>query len=333
MTQKQIKWGIMGPGAISRKFASDLTQSPQAEIVAVASSSNKEKAELFADDFNITRAYGSYEDFLQDQEVEIVYVGTLHPLHKDSVLKCLKAGKAVLCEKPFAMDAEEAEEMIRTARENNTFLMEGMWTRFLPPIMQARKWISEGQIGEVKNLTANFGFNAGWNPDSRLLDKKLGGGALMDAGIYPVSFASMIFGSQPEKIMSSAHIGKTDVDERFSAMFTYSDDRVAMLNGAVQLNMSNDAFIYGTKGFIHLPKFLFGPSASLHRTDQIQIDFHDNRKQQGFIFEAEEAMKCLREGKKESAIMPLEETLAIMKTMDTLRKQWGLEYPETVATR
>lgn len=332
MSEKKIKWGIMGPGVISRKFASDLIHSPQAEIVAVASRT-KEKSELFAKEFNIPKAYGDYDEFLQDSEIEIIYIGTLHPLHKDAVLKCLKAGKAVLCEKPFAMDAEEAEEMIRTAKENDTFLMEAMWTRYLPPIIQARKWISEGEIGEVKTLTANFSFNVGWKPGSRLLDKKLGGGALMDAGIYPVSFASMIFGSQPEKIMSSAHIGETEVDERFSAMFTYSGDRVAMLNSGVRLNMSNDAFIYGTKGYIHLPNFLFGPSASLHRADQIKIDFNDARKQHGYIFEAEEAMKCLREGKKESAIMPLEETLSIMNTMDTLRKQWGLEYPETVATQ
>jgi predicted dehydrogenase len=328
MTGKRIKWGIMGPGTISHKFASDLVHSPQAEIVAVASRT-KEKAERFASEFNISKAYGSYEEFLQNPEIEIVYVGTLHPLHKEGVLKCLIAGKAVLCEKPFAMNAAETEEMILTAKENNTFLMEAMWTRYLPVVVQARKWIEEGQIGEVKTLTANFGFNVGWKPGSRLLDKKLGGGALLDAGIYPVSFASMIFGQQPDQIMSSAHIGETDVDERFSALFTYPEGRTATLNGSVQLKLSNDAFIYGTKGYIHLPQFLFGPSVSLQRNDGSKIDFNDQRKLNGYIFEAEEAMQCLREGRKESRIMPLDETLSIMKTLDTLRKQWGLEYPET----
>jgi predicted dehydrogenase len=325
MAEKKMKWGIMGPGSISRKFATDLAHSKNAELVAVASRT-LEKAEVFAKDFQAARAYGSYEEFVQDKEVEIVYIGTLHPMHKDNVLQCLRAGKAVLCEKPFAMNAQEAEEIIQVARDNNTFLMEAMWTRYLPPIVQARQWIEAGSIGEVKSLTANFGFNIGWQPGHRLLDKKLGGGALLDAGIYPVSFASMIFGQQPDRITSSAHIGETGVDERFSALFEYNGGQTATLNAAVQLKLSNDAFIYGTEGYIHIPDFLFGKSAFLHRADGVKIDFIDSRKMDGYIFEAEEAMKCLREGRKESKIMPLDETLDIMQTLDSMRKQWGLEY-------
>ncbi|MBS4219911.1 Gfo/Idh/MocA family oxidoreductase [Bacillus sp. FJAT-49711] len=325
MSERKIKWGIMGPGNISRKFASDLVKSENAELVAVASRTEG-KAANFASEFNIARSYNSYDGFVQDPEVEIVYVGTLHPQHKECVLQCLNAGKAVICEKPFTMNAEEAEELIKVARENNTFLMEAMWTRYLPAVVKAMDWIKEGKIGEVNMLTANFGFNVGWSPESRLLDKKLGGGAMLDAGIYPISFASLIFGAQPTNIKSSAHIGETGVDEWFSALFEYENGKTAMLNSGVRLNLSNDAFIYGTEGYIHLPNFLFGPSAYLHRPGLDIEEFKDDRELHGYIFEAEEAMQCLREGKIESSIMPLDETYNIMKTMDTLRKQWGLEY-------
>lgn len=325
MAEKKIKWGIMGAGTISRKFASDLIQSPNGELLAVASNTEG-KSEKFASEFNIPRAYNSYDEFLQDEEIEIVYIGTLHPMHKECAIQCLQAGKSVLCEKPFTMDAEEAKEVIQVAKENNVFLMEAMWTRYLPAIVQARQWIAEGKIGEVKMLTANFGFNAGWNPHSRLLDKKLGGGAMLDAGIYPISFASMIFGKQPSKIMSSAHIGETGVDEWFSALFEYEEGKTAMLNSGVRLKLKDDAYIYGTEGSIYLPNFLFGAGAYLNGSNGETIEFKDNRTLNGYIFEAEEAMKCLREGKLESSIMPLEETIDIMETMDTLRKQWGLEY-------
>ncbi|TDQ41178.1 Gfo/Idh/MocA family protein [Aureibacillus halotolerans] len=329
MAEKKIKWGIMGPGGISRKFASDLVQSPEAELVAVGSRS-LERSERFAEEFNVTRSYGSYEEFVQDPDMEIVYIGTLHPMHKECIRLCIEAGKAVLCEKPFVMDQQEAEEIIQLAKEKNIFLMEAMWTRYLPAVVQARQWIEEGRIGEVQSLTANFGFNAGWNPGSRLLDKSLGGGALLDAGIYPVSFASMVFGQQPDRILSSAHIGETGVDEHFSAIFEYEGGRTAVLKSAVRLNLSNDAFIYGTKGHIHLPNFLFGPGATLNGPNGVTVECKDNRSLNGYIYEAEAAMKYLREGKKESVIIPQEETIAIMGTLDALRKQWGLEYSETV---
>lgn len=329
MSERKIKWGIMGAGQISRTFASDLLTSNNADLIAVASRT-QENAERFAKEFDIERAYGNYEEFVQDRDIEIVYIGTLHPMHKACALQCLRAGKAVLCEKPFTMDAQEAEEIIQVAKEHDTFVMEAMWTRYLPPMVQVRKWIEEGQIGEVKHVTANFGFNAGWNPSGRLLDKKLGGGALLDAGIYPVSFASMIFGEQPNQIRSSVHIGATGVDERFSAIFEYEGGQIAQLNASVQLQMTNDAFIYGTKGHIHAPNFIFSRSASLHRADAVVVEFNDNRKQRGYIFEAEEAVRCLREGRKESRIMPQQETIEIMRTLDALRKQWGLDYTETV---
>lgn len=325
MTVTTVKWGIFGPGGISAKFAKDLRYAEGAELLAVGGRS-ADKAKAFAEAHQIPRAYGSLEELAQDPDVQIVYIGTLHTVHKDNALVLLRAGKAVLCEKPFTMNEAEAAELIEVARENNVFLMEAMWTRFLPPIVQVREWLTEGRIGEVRMLKADFGFNIGWQPDSRLLDPAKGGGALLDAGIYPVSFASMIFGGEPQSIQSVVSIGQTGVDEHFSLLFGYEGGRSAVLNAGVQLGMVGDAYIYGTKGYIHIPKFLFGKTASLHESGQEPVHYDDGREEQGYNFEAEEAMRAIREGRLESDIMPLAETQAIMGTLDAIRAQWGLRY-------
>ncbi|CAM3366319.1 Gfo/Idh/MocA family protein [Marinicrinis lubricantis] len=326
MVKENIRWGIMGPGYISSTFAKDLQQTEGAELVAVGSKS-MERAEKFAEEFNIPKAYGDYEEMANDPNIDIVYVGTLHPAHKDNVLTCLRAGKAVLCEKPFTINAQESKELISYARENQLFLMEAMWTRYLPPIVKVREWLQQGLIGEVKLVQANFGFDIGNQAEGRLLNRELGGGALLDAGIYPVSFASMVYGQQPSKIMSSAYLGETGVDERFSLLFEYEGGQKAMLGGAVRLDMVNDAYIYGEKGYIHVPNFLFSRAATLHVKGEEPVPFQCERETSGYNFEAIEAMSCLREGRTESSIMPLDETQQIMQTLDQIRAQWGLRYP------
>ncbi|QJD81762.1 Gfo/Idh/MocA family protein [Cohnella herbarum] len=323
---RTIGWGIAGPGGISKQFAKDLVHAKGARLVAVAGRS-LEKAQAFAKEFDVDRAYGSMNELADDSEVDIVYIGTLHPAHRENALTFLRAGKAVLCEKPFTMNAAEAEEIIRFAKDNRVFLMEAMWTRYLPPIRQVRQWLNESAIGEVRMVKADFGFNIGWHPESRLLDPNLGGGTLLDAGIYPVSFASMVFGGQPQKIMSSAKIGATGVDEQFSLLLEYEGGRTAALNGAVQLGLVNDAYIFGTQGYIHVPVFLAARSATLHIAGKDPVIFEDDRTVAGYAYEAEEAMACLREGRTESTVMPLSETLDIMTTLDRIRQQWNLRYP------
>lgn len=326
MDQRKIQWGIMGCGGISSTFAKDLKLAEGAELTAVAARS-QEKAEAFAEQYGFARAYGSYEQFLNDPEVEIVYVGTIHPLHKEQVLACLHAGKSVICEKPFTINAAEAQEIVRVAREKKLFVMEAMWSRFLPPLAQTREWLKQGLIGDVQLVKADFGFDAGWNSEGRLLNKEQGGGALLDAGIYPVSFASMVYGGQPKTIMSSAHIGETGVDERFSLLLEYEGGRTAALNGAVRLNLKNDAYVYGTKGYIHIPNFLFAKEASLHVYGEEPVPIEDDRQFAGYKYEAEAAMACLRSGALENDVIPLDETVGIMDTMDRIRRQWGLSYP------
>jgi predicted dehydrogenase len=323
---KKVKWGIISTGWIAGKFAADLVHARNGELYAVGSRSI-ESANEFAEKYQIPHAYGSYEDLLSDPEVDAVYIGTPHPFHKEAVLDALNAGKAVLCEKPFTINSGELEELIKLAREKKLFLMEAMWTRFLPTIRKVREWLDAGKIGEVRLVKAEFGFRTGWNPESRLLNLELGGGALLDAGIYPVSFASMIFGYEPEEIYSKAHIGETGVDEEFSIMLTYSGGRSAMLNGAVRLGMTNDAYIHGTEGYIHIPSFLNSKTAVLHIGGQEAETFNDDRVSTGYAFEAEEVGRCLSEGLTESSSITLEESLGIMKLLDACRSQWGLRYP------
>ncbi|MCU6713117.1 Gfo/Idh/MocA family oxidoreductase [Paenibacillus sp. J5C_2022] len=325
--KRAIRWGIMGPGRISRKFASDLKFAEGAELTAVAGRA-LDKAKDFAQEFDVPKAYGSCEELAADPDIDLVYIGTLHPAHKDNAMTCLRGGKAVLCEKPFTVNAAEAEEMIAYARKNRLFLMEAMWTRYLPPIVQVRQWLEEGKIGEVQLLQAAFGFDGGWNPESRLLKRELGGGALLDTGIYVVSLASMLAGGkQPDRISSSGRLGESGVDERFSLLFHYDSGLTATLHGAVRLSLNNEAWIFGTEGKIHIPSFLAARSATLYVKDAEPVTFQDDREFFGYTYQAMEAMDALREGRLESAVMPLDETLIIMKTMDAIRAQWGLAYP------
>lgn len=322
---KTIQWGILGTGWIASQFTKDLAFAVNG-VAAAVGSRTMDSASRFAADYGIGKAYGSYEELANDPDIDAIYVATPHPAHKENVLLCLKAGKAVLCEKPFTVNAGELEEAVSYAKENKVFLMEGMWTRFLPVIRKVREWLDEGRIGDVQLVKADFGFRAGVNPEGRLFNPSLGGGALLDAGIYPVSFASMIFGAEPEEVSSTAQIGSTGVDEQFSLLLSYGAGKTAQLNGAIRLNMDNEACIYGTEGYIRIPSFLNATRAALYVNGSEEI-FEDDRTSLGYAFEAEEVARCLAEGRTESSVIPLEESVAIMKLLDRIRGQWGLRYP------
>lgn len=325
-SERKINWGIIGTGGISNKFVGDLPFTNNG-VAYAASSRSQESADEFVRKYNMTVGYDSYEKLLQDEQVDAIYVGTPHPLHKQNVLDALHAGKHVLCEKPFMMNASELEEAIQLARENKLFLMEGMWTRFLPPLRQVREWIQDGKIGEVRLVKADFGFRFDGDPDHRLLNKELGGGALLDTGIYPVSFASMVLGAKPKSIHSTSYIGQTGVDEQFSILLDYEGGRAASLNGAVNILFPNEAYIHGTEGYIRIPQFLFSREAYLYINGEEVEHFTDDRESEGYAFEAEEAGRLILEGELESDIMPLEESLSIMRLLDEVRSQWGLKYP------
>lgn len=325
---KKIRWGILGPGGIAHQFATGLKAVPETEIVAVGSR-DLQRANAFADTFNVLYRHGSYGELASNPEVDVVYVATPHPFHKACAMLCLDAGKAVLCEKPFTVDAEQAEALIASARTSKQFLMEAMWTRFIPVMAKVREWLADGVIGEPRMLTADFGNRVELSPENltgRLFSLELAGGALLDIGVYTVSLASMVFGA-PTKITGLAHTGETGVDERAAILLGYDAGQIANLSCAITTQTSHEARIFGTKGAIHIPNFSRATSATLEIIGKeplwSEIPFTAN----GYEYQAVEVINCLRASKLESDVLPLDESLSIIKTMDTARAQWGLEYP------
>lgn len=322
-----MNWGLIGTGNIVKKFIVGLRAVQGANLAAVASRS-QERADDFAKEFGIEKGYGNIDEMLADPQIQIVYIGTPHSTHMEYALKAFAAGKAVLCEKPVTINAAELKEMIDAARSNHVFFMEAMWTRFLPAVKKVREWLENGSIGEVKMMEANFGFVVPWNPEGRLLNINLGGGALLDAGTYPISFASMVFGGKkPEKIGSVAYFGKTHVDEEFMGVISYGDQQMASVSAALRTSMISDAWIYGSSGKIQVPDFVFGRSAELISDGKYIEHFEPEFISNGYNYEAEEVMNCIRNGMLESSVMPLDESLQIMETLDAIREQWGFKYP------
>ncbi len=323
----KIRWGILGTGNIAKQFARGLAVLSDADLAAVGSRSQA-SADAFGDEFDVPRRHPSYAALANDPDVDVVYVATPHNLHRENSLLCLQADKAVLCEKPFAINAGEAEQVIALAREKRLFLMEAMWTRFLPALQQTRQLLAGGAIGDVRMLAADFGFRASFDPQGRLFDPHLGGGALLDVGIYPISLASLVFGAPPSRVSSLAHLGQSSVDEQAAMIFGYDQGQLALLSSATRTNTPQEAVISGTEGQIriHTPWWqacTLTLSVQGEEDQVLRLPFEGN----GYNYEAVEVMDCLRGGKTESDLMPLDETLAIMRTLDQIRAQWGLSYP------
>ena len=321
-----IRWGILGAGRIARQFATGLTAIDDAELVAIGSRA-QDTADAFGDEFDIPRRHPSYEALAGDGEVDVIYVATPHSLHRDNSILCLKAGKAVLCEKPFAINASQAADAIAVARAEKRFLMEAMWTRFIPAVVKAREWIASGAIGEPRLVAADFGFRAGVDAKGRLFDPALGGGALLDVGIYTISFAAMVLGSEPSRIESMATLGETGVDEQSAFILGYDGGELAVLYTAVRTGTPVEARVLGTEGRILVEAPFFKTAAVAleagGQQERVELPLEGN----GYNYQAVEVMDCLRSGRLESDVMPLAETLAIMKIMDRIREQIGLKYP------
>ena len=241
---RKFRWGILGTGAIARQFVQGLRSLPEAEVFAVGSRSEA-SATKFADKWNIPRRHASYDVLASDPDVDVVYIATPHPIHAGNATLCLEAGKAVLCEKPFSVNAAEAERVVELARERRIFIMEGMWTRFFPLMEEVRRLVSGGAIGEVRMLNVDFGFRADLDPASRLFDQRLGGGALLDVGVYCVSFASMVLG-RPSGSVGLSHIGETGVDEQASVVLEHEGGRLANLSIGIRTTTPQEATIMGT---------------------------------------------------------------------------------------
>jgi dihydrodiol dehydrogenase / D-xylose 1-dehydrogenase (NADP) len=324
---EKIQWGIVGTGWMAQQFARGLGALADAQITAV-SSRTKESAEKFAAEFNIPHRYVGIEDIICDKDVDIIYIATPHPMHKDETIKSLEGGKAVLCEKPLAMNSTEVSQMIACAKKKKLFLMEAMWMYFFPAMAEVRRLIAAGAVGEVRIVQSNICMRRPWEPRGRFFNPQLGGGALLDLGIYNIALAQMIYGQQPRSISSLAHIGESGVDEQSSAVFRYENGEMAVLTCAVRTIAINEAIIYGTEGYIRIPDMFWHPDRIFVKTGQngekeIAFECLGN----GWSFEAAQVMRCLRKGMVECPTMPLDTSAAIMKTMDQIRQQWGLVYP------
>lgn len=320
-----IKWGIISTGGIAQQFAAGLAEVPDATLVAVGSRSQT-SADRFGDQFGVPNRHPSYEALVNDPDVDIVYIGTPHPMHEGDVRLALEAGKHVLNEKPFTINAGQTEGLIQLATEKKLFMMEAMWMRFIPTIVKLHELVNDGAIGMVRGISADFGFMPDYDPAGRLFDIELGGGALLDIGIYPITFAVMLLGL-PDAHRSLPHMGPTGVDEQFSASFFWNDGRVASLIATLRANSTCEAWVFGDKGRIRVHSQFWHPQRlTLIRNGKeeiIDVPMVGN----GYNYEAQEAMRCIREGKLQSDIWSMEKTLGIMQLMDAMRADWGFKYP------
>ncbi|MBS5522465.1 MAG: Gfo/Idh/MocA family oxidoreductase [Clostridiales bacterium] len=323
-----FNWGIVGTGGIAHKFADTVYKmKDEARVYAVASR-NYGKAYKFAKQNHVTKAFESFERMIEDKNVDAVYIAVPHPMHCEYAVAAMRAKKHVLCEKPVGMNAAQIQYMIDVAYDNNVFLMENMVTRFLPVTQQVRQWIDDGVIGEVRFIEGHFGFPAQGFPQTRWFDKELGGGALLDVGIYPVSFATMILGFDIEDIKTAAYIGEAQTDEHNVITFIYRGGRrMASLSSSVVSDTGNGAIISGEYGKIIIDHFTNCEKAVLVKNFEEPIVAEFPHEVNGFEYSIREAMNCMKAGDLESGRLPWVVTLENMRIMDRIRGMWGLKYP------
>jgi predicted dehydrogenase len=322
---KIFKWGIIGPGRIAQKFAAALELVPGARLHAVASR-DIEKARQFAEKYHAPLFYGDYEALAGNHEIDAVYIATPHTFHHAHALLCLQKKKAVLCEKPMSVNYASTAEMVATARLNNVFLMEAMWSGFLPIIHKTQQLIKDGEIGELKYLQADFGFVAPFDAGSRLYDIKLGGGSLLDVGVYPLFLALLILG-KPDKINAFAQLAATGADETTSATLFYNNGTMANIVSSIVAQTPITAEITGTKGTIILDRPWYkGTSIRVRKNDEIVSAFSLPYGGNGFEFQVQEVQDCLRERLTESGTMPLDFSLLLSSVMESINRMNKIVY-------
>jgi len=322
---KKIKWGILGAGRIAEKFVSDLAYVSNGEALAVVSQTEG-KAEAFANKYGIQKVYSSYAQFVQDPEIDAVYIATPHNFHFEQTKLCLENKKAVLCEKAVTVNLQQLSELQHLATQNNVFYMEAMWTYFLPTMRKAKEWIDAGKIGEVNTIKAEFGFKAPFDAQNRVFNPHLAGGALLDIGIYPIAFSLFFAKGKVKQIASIAKMGTTQIDEENALSILFETGELAVLNSSVLVALHNDGYIYGSKGFIHLPYFWRGSKAVLN-SDSETIAFEDKREAWGYNFEAQHVGEMLLQGKTQSQVVSFEHSRELMSVMDIVREQNNFKYP------
>ena len=324
---REIRWGIVGPGRIATSVMPDFAVVDHARPVAVASRSI-ERAQAFADDHHLDRAYGSYTAIIADLEVDALYIATPHPQHHAVALAAVRAGKAVLVEKTFTATVAGAEDVIAAAREHQVFAMEAMWTRFQPAIVATRDLIADGAIGEVRQVQADLGVDRPYDPTDRLFDPAQGGGALLDLGVYVVSFAQHFLGT-PDQVQVSGSLAPSGVDAEAGLLLQYDDGRAAPLLISLRHPTPGAARIHGTKGWIEVPpRFHHPKKIVLCRTGKEPEVFDRPPLGAGYSHELIEVTEAIRAGRTESAVMPLADTLAVQRILNAASEQLGVIHHE-----
>jgi predicted dehydrogenase len=322
---KKINYGILGPGRIATSYCRALEQSPTSRIYAVASRDGHRATE-FARQFKAEKSYDSYEALANDPAVDIVYIATPHSFHEQHSILCLKNRKPVICEKPLALSAASAKRIVASARENKTFMMEGMWSRFNPAIIRAKRIIESGDIGEVRYVSADFGFQQPYDPTSRLYDPALAGGSILDVGVYPLFLALYILG-RPDKVDAAAQLAPTGVDESCAISLSYAGGVMAQLFCSMQVETKKEAVIAATRGMIiiHTPWYKSMGLSVLRNNNEEKIPLPYNGN--GFEFQIEETNRCLTDGLIESPLLTHEFTIMKAEVSDEIIRNAAVAYP------
>jgi predicted dehydrogenase len=323
----EIRWGIVGPGRIADSVTGDFPHVDGARAVAVASRSAA-RAEAFAARHGIERAYGSYAEILADPDVDVLYVATPHPQHHAIAIAALRAGKALLVEKAFTATTAGAAEVIDLARQTGVFAMEAMWTRFQPAVVALRELVADGAIGEVRSVQADLGIARDYDPANRLFDLALGGGALLDLGVYVVSFAQMLLGT-PSRVVAAGSLFPSGADAEAALLLDHGDGRTATLTTSLRQALPGQARVFGTTGWIDvLPRFHHPQTIVLHRDGAEPETVTRQQTGGGYSHELIEVTECLRAGRSESAVMPLADTLAVQTVLNEAAEQLGVHHAE-----
>ncbi len=325
---KTINWGILGCGRIARKFAADLRLVENAELVAIGSR-NIENGALFAKDFQVKNIHNTYEALAADPEVNVIYVATPHNLHYENTMLCLQHKKAVLCEKPFAINAKQSAAMIALAKHQNVFLMEALWSKFLPHYKKMQELIKAGAIGEIKSVLIQFGFMPPKPPAPRIFDPALAGGTMLDIGIYNVFFALSVLG-KPDFIDAAMSPASTGVDEQCAVTLRYNNGALVQLFSSFASNLVTEAYINGTGGRIKLGHRFYAPETTMEYYSEKkgggEIVEIEKEEGWGYQHEARHVGECLNSGLKESPVMGFSDTMLLIETLDAIRMKAGIIY-------
>ena len=326
MTKEKIRWAILGAGVIAHDFAKDFKYMQHAELIAVAAR-DREKAKAFASGYNISQAL-SYEELYQSNDIDAVYIATTHNFHYEQTKKCLQNGKAVLCEKPITVNDKEFKELMAFSKSNKVFLMEALWTYFLPAIHKAKQWVDEGRIGKLKVIQADFAYPMEKNMEGRMYNPLLAGGALLDLGVYTVALATLFMDKKPDRITASGILTETGVDANVAMILQY-ESTTATLFTSMETRMTNKLRLFGETGYIEVPDFWRAYACRLFNKDYELIEsFEDGRTSHGFIYQMQHATNRILNNEIESNIVTHQKSNDIQEIMTEVRRQIGLSYPQ-----